>query len=155
MNGSFITVSGNLTRDPELRFTPGGDAVCDLGIASNRSWKNRSTDEWEEETTFYKVNCWGKLAEHVSDLGKGNNILVIGQLELESWENDDGVEKVSLKIRAQDVAVSLKFQEIGDVRRDKKEGGGGSSKKSGGKKSSGRSSRTTKRREYDSSSEPF
>lgn len=159
MNGSFITVVGNLTRDVELRFTPGGDAVADMSIASNRSWK--SGDDWEEETTFYKLTVWGQMAENCAELKKGQNVLAIGQLELETWENDEGEERVNLKVRVQDVAISLRWQKVDGDDIEKVTGGGGSRKKSkkSGRGSSGRKSRTSGRsnakRDYDPSEEPF
>lgn len=167
MNGSFITVQGNLTRDPELRFTQSGKAVLDLSIASNRSWK--VGDEWEEEVTFYKATCWDSLAEHCADLEKGNAVIAYGALQLEKWENDDGEERTNLNIRAEDVGVSLSRQSVGDVQRmEKKSGGddgggrrsgrgGGKSSRGGssGRKSRGNSGGRDNKQGYSNDEEPF
>lgn len=154
MNGSNITVVGNVTREPELRFTPGGDAVCDLGIASNRSYK--VNDEWEQETTFYKAVFWGQTAENIADsVPKGCAVIVTGQLELEEWENDEGEVRKNLKIRADEIGISLKWQTARGVERNEKKSGGGSSrKKSGGNKKKS-DARQRRDRDYDPNEEPF
>ena len=75
----MITVSGNVTRDPELRFTPSGQGVCSFSVAVNRSWQNRQTQEWEEATSFFDVTCWGDLGDNVSEsLSKGSRVIVTG-----------------------------------------------------------------------------
>ncbi|MCL4125614.1 UNVERIFIED_CONTAM: hypothetical protein GTU68_008957 [Idotea baltica] len=142
MNGSQLTITGNVTADPELRFTPGGDAVLDIRVASNRSWKDG--DDWEEETTFYKATFWGKYAENIADsIEKGTSVIVTGQLEVETWENDDGEEKFNLKIRGDEFGILLKWQ-TAEVERVKSEGGGGS-KRSGGKSGGRNGGRSSKR----------
>ena len=154
MNGSFLTVVGNATAEPELRFTPGGDPVCDIRLASNRKWK--SGDDWEEETTFYKATVWGQMAENCADsIAKGTNIMVIGQLEVEEWETDDGETRFNLKIRAEDVAVSLRWQTAEVERVKKKDDERGGRRRSGKGKSSGRKSRERKTRDYAPDEEPF
>ncbi len=68
-----VTITGNATREPELRFTPSGQAVASFGIAVNRRWQNRQTQEWEEATSFIDVTCWAQLAENVAEsVGKGH-----------------------------------------------------------------------------------
>ena len=66
-NGNTVTVVGNVTRDPELRFTPSGQATASFGLAVNRRWQNRQTQEWEEATSFFDVVCWREMAENVSE----------------------------------------------------------------------------------------
>src|SRR5215472_7824480 len=81
-NGNNVTIVGNLTRDPELRFTPTGQATATFGVAVNRRWQNRQTNEWEEATSFFDVVCWRDLADNVADsLGKGARVIVTGRLE--------------------------------------------------------------------------
>ena len=65
-NDNNVTLTGNLTRDPELRFTPSGQAMATFGLAVNRRWQNRQTNEWEEQTSFFDVKCWAQMAENVS-----------------------------------------------------------------------------------------
>ena len=77
MADNTITVVGNLTRDPEIRYTASGQANARLGIAVSRRWQNRQTNEWEERTSFFNVVCWGDMAENVSDsIAKGTRVIV-------------------------------------------------------------------------------
>ena len=85
------TITGNLTRDPEIRYTREGQATTSLGVAVNRRWQNRETNEWEESTSFFDVVAWRDLAENVAlSLTKGMRVVVTGRLEQRSWETDDG-----------------------------------------------------------------
>src|SRR2546425_4977025 len=80
-NGNSITLVGNITRDPELRFTPSGQATASFGLAVNRRWQNRQTQEWEEATSFFNVVCWRGMAENASEsLPKGARGIVTGRL---------------------------------------------------------------------------
>jgi single-strand DNA-binding protein len=91
-----VILAGNLTRDPELRYTPRGMAVARLGLAVNRSWKDSETGEMKEEVTFVDVDAWGKQAEIIAQyLKKGRPILVEGRLKLDSWEDKNTKEKKS------------------------------------------------------------
>lgn len=105
-----ITVVGNLTRDPELRFTPSGTPVASFGIGVNRGIQNKATGEWTNETSFYKVTTWHKLAENCAEsLNKGDRILVTGIPSIESYETKDGVKRDVFKIIANVVAPSLEY----------------------------------------------
>ncbi len=104
-----ITVVGNLTRDPELRFTPSGTPVASFGIAVNRGIQNKGTGEWTNEVSFYKVTTWNKLAENCAEsLKKGDRTLVTGVPSIESYEKD-GLKKDTFKIIANVVAPSLEY----------------------------------------------
>ena len=71
-NGNSIVLVGNVTRDPELRFTPSGQATASFGLAVNRRWQNRQTQEWEEATSFFDIVCWREMAENAAEsLGRG------------------------------------------------------------------------------------
>lgn len=86
-------VMGNLTRDPEMRYTPNGQAVCNFSIATNRRWKDKDGNN-QEQTEFHNVVAWGKLAEFSSQwLHKGNRVYVEGRLQTHSWEGQDGSKK--------------------------------------------------------------
>lgn len=88
MSFNQCVLLGNLTRDPELRFTAGRKAVCDVGLALNDRWKD-SQGEWVEETTFVDVTLWGRTAEVANEyLRKGSPVLIQGRLKLETWEKD-------------------------------------------------------------------
>jgi len=104
------TLSGNLTRDPEIRYTRDGQATANFGLAVNRRWQVRGTEEWEETTSFFDVVCWRDLAENVAlSLVKGARVIVSGRLEQRSWENDEGERRSRVEISAEDVGPSLRF----------------------------------------------
>ena len=92
-----VILVGNLTRDIELKYTPGGTAVTDIGMAVNDRRKSAS-GEWVDETTFVDVTLWGRTAEVASEyLGKGSPILVEGRLKLDTWETD-GQKRSKLRV---------------------------------------------------------
>lgn len=106
---SNTTIVGNITRDPELRFTPSGQANAKFGVAVNRRWQNKQTNEWEEQVSFFDVVCWRELAENVSEsLTKGSRVVVTGRLEQRSWEQD-GQKRYAVEIVADEVAPSLRW----------------------------------------------
>ncbi len=109
-NGNSVTVVGNITRDPELRFTPSGAANATFGLAVNRRWQNRQTNEWEEATSFFDVICWRELADNVSEsLQKGARVIVTGRLEQRSWETQEGDKRSKVEIVADEVGPSLRW----------------------------------------------
>jgi single-strand DNA-binding protein len=95
-----VILAGNLTRDPELRYTPKGTALVKLGVAINRTWKSESGEK-KEEVTFVDVDVWERQAEVIAQyFRKGSAILVEGRLQLDSWEDKTTHEKKSkLKVR--------------------------------------------------------
>ena len=94
-NFNKVILAGNLTRDPELRYTPKGTAVARLGIAINRKWKSE-TGELKEEVTFVDVDAFGKTAETIGQyLKKGRPILIEGRLRYETWEDKQTKQKKS------------------------------------------------------------
>jgi single-strand DNA-binding protein len=114
---SATTIVGNLTRHPEIRHTREGQATTTLGVAVNRRWQNRDTQEWEEATSFFDVVTWRDLAENVAlSLTKGMRIVVSGRLEQRSWETEDGDRRFKVEIVADEVGASLRFATV-DVHR--------------------------------------
>src|SRR6202163_1501097 len=104
------TMSGNLTRDPELRYTREGQPTASFGIAVNRRWQPRGSDEWEESTSFFDVVCWRDLAENVAlSLTKGMRVVVTGRLEHRTWETEEGEHRSKVEITADEVGASLRF----------------------------------------------
>ncbi|MDA7492706.1 single-stranded DNA-binding protein [bacterium] len=96
MNRTFLV--GNLTRDIELRHTPQGTAVCDIGLAVNE--RRKSGDEWVDETTFVDVTLWGRNAEVADEYTrKGSSVMIEGRLKLETWEHE-GQKRSKLKVVA-------------------------------------------------------
>ena len=111
------TITGNLTREPEIRYTKEGQATTTLGVAVNRRWQDKSTQEWQESTSFFDVICWRDLAENVAlSLSKGMRVVVTGRLEQRSWETDDGGHRSKVEIVADEIGASLRFATV-DVRR--------------------------------------
>ena len=104
------TLIGNLTRDPEIRYTRDGQATTTLGVAVNKRWKNRTTDEWEESTSFFDVVCWRELAENVAlSLTKGARVVISGSLQQRSWETEDGERRFKVELVADEIGASLRF----------------------------------------------
>lgn len=100
-----VTLIGNLTRDPELRYTPNGTAVCSFGIATNRSWTT-DTGEKREETEFHRIVAWNKLAELCSQLcTKGRKVFVEGRLSTRSWTGQDGNQRTVTEIVIEDMIL--------------------------------------------------
>ena len=123
-----ITISGNITREPEMRYTPSGVSKVTFGVAVNRSWRNQNTQEWEEQTSFFNVVAWRQLAENASaSLTKGARVVVSGRLEQRSWETEQGEKRSIVEIVADDIAASLRFAtaEVHKVERSGPDGGGG------------------------------
>lgn len=109
-NGNTVTLVGNITHDPELRFTNTGQATASFGLAVNRRWQNRQTQEWEEAVSFFDVVCWGGLAENVAQsLTKGTRVVVAGRLDQRSWETDAGEKRSKVEVVADEVAPSLRW----------------------------------------------
>lgn len=122
---SNVTLVGNLTRDPELRYTPNGSSVVTFGIAVNRRWQNRDTQQWEENVSFFDVTCWRDLAENVaSTVQKGTRVVVTGRLEQRSWETQNGERRSRVEVVADEVGPSLRWATAEIQRVDRREGGG-------------------------------
>jgi single-strand DNA-binding protein len=99
-----------LTREPELRFTTGGQAAATFGIAVNRTWTDRQSQEHRESTSFFDVVAWGTLAENAAtSLAKGTRVVVTGRLDHRSWETAEGDKRSKVEVTADDVAPSLRW----------------------------------------------
>jgi single-strand DNA-binding protein len=113
MTITSTTIVGNLTRDPEIRYTRDGQATTSLSVAVNRRWQDRTTKEWEESTSFFDVVCWRDLAENVAlSLTKGARVVVAGRLEQRSWESDEGEKRSKVEIVADEIGASLRFATV-------------------------------------------
>jgi len=123
MSGNSITIVGNITRDPELRFTPSGQANARLGVAVNRRWQDRNSGEWNEATSFFDVICWRELAENVSEsLKRGTRVIVTGRLEQRTWEQE-GNKRSVVEIIADEVAPSLRWATAKVEKTERRSGG--------------------------------
>jgi len=102
-----VILVGNLTRDIELRHTPGGSAVTDVGLAVNRSWIDKATNSRKEETTFCDVTLFGRTAEVASEyLKKGGSVLIEGRLQLDQWDDKEtGKKRSKLKVVGENMTM--------------------------------------------------
>ena len=129
MSGNSVTLVGNITRDPELRFTPSGQATATFGLAVNRRWQNRQSGEWEEATSFFDVVCWREMAENASEsLSRGARVIVNGRLEQRSWETAEGEKRSKVEVIADEIGPSLRWATANitkNERRSPADGGGG------------------------------
>src|SRR5580692_8048897 len=100
-----VQLIGNLTRDPELRYTPNGNAVCTFGLATNRTWTTDSGEK-REEVDFHRIVSWNKLAELCSQfLVKGRKVYVEGRLSTRSWTGQDGTQKSTTEVVIDDMIL--------------------------------------------------
>ena len=116
------TLVGNLTRDPEIRYTRDGQAAANFGLAVTRRWKSRTSDEWEEATSFFDIVCWRELAENVAlSLSKGMRVIVTGRMEQRTWETDEGDRRYKIEVIAEEIGPSLRFATAEVLRIDRLE----------------------------------
>jgi len=124
MPDNSVTLVGNVTRDPELRFTPSGQAVATFGLAVNRRWQNRQSNEWEEQTSFFDVKCWAQMAENVGEsLHRGARVIVSGRLEQRSWETEQGDKRSKVEVVADEIAPSLRWATVEITKNERREPG--------------------------------
>lgn len=117
---SNVTLVGNLTRDPEVRYTPSGAANTTFGLAVNRRWMNKTTNEWEEQTSFFNVVAWRDLAENAAEsLTKGARVVVTGRLEQREYEKD-GEKRSVVEVSADEIAPSLRWATVQVQRTERK-----------------------------------
>ncbi len=108
MADSTVTITGTLTRDPELRFTTGGRGIASFGVAVNRRYQQNN--EWVEQTSFFNVTAWGTLGENASaSLTKGTRVIVTGRLEQRSYETQQGEKRSVVEIVADEIGPSLRW----------------------------------------------
>ncbi|MCY7301191.1 MAG: single-stranded DNA-binding protein [Ilumatobacteraceae bacterium] len=149
---STVTIVGNLTRDPELRFTAGGKGVASFGVAVGRRFQQNG--EWQEKTSFFNVTAWDTLGENVAaSLTKGTRVLVTGRLEQREYETKEGEKRNVVEIVADEIGPSLRWARA-EVERIARDGGGNS----GGGNNAGAGSSTSGSRAPDpvyGDEEPF
>jgi single-strand DNA-binding protein len=103
-NLNVVVITGNLTRDPELRSLPSGTSVCDLRVAVNTRRKNGATGEWEDKPNYFDVKVWGAQGENCARfLSKGRPVAVQGRLEWREWESQEGQKRQAVDIIADSV----------------------------------------------------
>jgi len=109
-----ITLIGNLVRDPELRFTPTGVAVCNFSVASTPRSFDRDSNEWKDgDPLFLTCNVWRKQAENVAEtMTRGTRVVVSGRLKQRSYETREGEKRTVFEVEADEVAASMKFRPV-------------------------------------------
>ena len=126
MNGNSVTLVGNVTRDPELRFTASGQATATFGLAVNRVWNDRQTNEKKEAVSFFDIVCWREMAENASEsLSKGARVVVTGRLEQRSWETAEGEKRSKIEVVADEIGPSLRWA-TAEIRKNDRRGPGDS-----------------------------
>ncbi len=110
-----VILIGNLTRDPQVRYTPGGMAVSDIGLAVNRTWFDKQTNQKKEDVTFVDVTLWGRTAEIAGEyLAKGKQVLIEGRLQLDTWDDKEtGQKRNKLKVIGENMTMLGSRQEGG------------------------------------------
>jgi len=126
-----VVVVGNLTDDPELRFTPQGVAVANFRIAVSPRFKD-ANGQWKDgETSYFRINCWRQLAENVAEtFTRGSRAIVVGRLRMRSWETQEGEKRTVVEIEADEVGPSLKWA-TAKVERTSRGGQGGGAQAGG------------------------
>ena len=120
-----VILIGNLGRDPETRYLPSGDAVCNISIATTEKWKDKASGEMKEATEWHRVAFFGKLAEIAGEyLKKGSQVYVEGRLQTRKWQDKDGQDKYSTEIVANQMQMLGSRQGMGGGGRAAEAGGG-------------------------------
>ena len=121
-----VTVVGNLTNDPELRFTPSGAAVASFTVASSSRYLDKATNEWKDgDPVYMRCSVWRQYAENVAEsLTKGTRVIVTGRLKQRSYETREGEKRTVLEMEVDDVGPALRYA-TAKVNRISREGGGG------------------------------
>ena len=104
-----VTVVGNLTADPELRFTASGVAMVNISVADSRRYQDRNGD-WQEDTSFFRGTCWRDMAENVAEsLPKGARVVISGRLKQRTWETNEGEKRSVVELDIQEIGPSLRW----------------------------------------------
>jgi len=130
-----ITIVGNITRDPELRFTTGGKGIASFGLACNRRWQQNG--EWQEKVSFFNVTAWDTLGENAAaSFTKGDRVIVTGRLEQREYETKEGEKRNVVEIVADEIGASIKWATV-TVQRTERTSQGGGARKGGGRQPTG------------------
>ena len=133
---TIITVVGNLTADPELRFTPSGAAVANFTVASTPRAFDKQSNEWkDQEALFLRCSVWREAAENVAEsLTKGNRVIVQGRLKARSYETKEGERRTSMELEVDEIGPSMKYA---TAKVSRKQGGNGQNAPQGGYQAQG------------------
>lgn len=121
-----VILIGNLGADPESRFAPSGDAICNIRLATTETWRDKNTGERREATEWHRVSFYGKLAEIAGQyLRKGSQVYIEGSLRTRKWQDQSGQDRYTTEIRADEMKMLGGRREGGDAPMRANEGGGG------------------------------
>jgi single-strand DNA-binding protein len=129
-----VTVVGNLTRDPELRYTTGGRGVASFGLAVNRRYQQNG--EWQEQTSFFNITAWGDLGENLAaSVSKGARVIVTGRLQQREYQTKEGENRTIVEIIADEAGPSLRWAQaqVERISRDDAASSGGGGGGGGGR----------------------
>jgi single-strand DNA-binding protein len=131
MPDTHVTITGNLTSDPELKFTPNGAAVANFRVAVTS--RVRDGETWRDgDTSFYRVTAWRDLATNLTDsLGKGDRVVIVGQLRMRGWETPEGEQRSVVEVTAEEVGPSLRWATAKPERATRKANGNDEAKPTG------------------------
>jgi single-strand DNA-binding protein len=121
-----VTLVGNLTRDPELRYTTGGRGVASFGLAVNRRYQQNG--EWQEQTSFFNITAWGDLGENLAaSVTKGSRVIVTGRLQQREYQTKEGENRTIVEVIADEAGPSLRWAQaqVERISRDAAPSGGG------------------------------
>ena len=114
-----VIIVGNLGADPETRYTPGGDAVTNIRVATTDKWKDKASGEMKEQTEWHRISFWGRLAEVAGEyLKKGSQVYVEGSLRTRKWQDKEGQERYSTEIRGEVMQMLGRREGGGEGRRE-------------------------------------
>ena len=128
-----VTLVGNLTRDPELRYTTGGRGVASFGLAVNRRYQQNG--EWQEQTSFFNITAWGDLGENLAaSVTKGSRVIVTGRLQQREYQTKEGEKRTIVEVIADEAGPSLRWAQaqVERISRDAAPSGGGGGGGGGG-----------------------
>lgn len=127
---TIITVVGNLTADPELRYTQGGLAVANFTIASTPRTFDRQANDWKDgEALFLRASCWREFAEHVAgSLTKGTRVVATGRLKQRSYDDREGVKRTAIELEVDEIGPSLRYATAQVTRASGGSSGGGANR---------------------------
>src|SRR5919106_367489 len=125
-NDNQVVIVGNLTDDPELRYTPAGQAVANFRVAVNRRTRDESGQWRDGETSFFRVNAWRNLGENIAEsLTRGSRVVVVGRLRSRSWETPEGDTRSATEIEADEIGPSLRWATAKIEKTQRSSSGGG------------------------------
>ncbi|MEY4365049.1 MAG: single-stranded DNA-binding protein [Actinomycetota bacterium] len=151
MADNTVTLVGNLTRDPELRFTTGGRGVASFGLAVSRRYQQNG--EWQEQTSYFNIVAWGQMGENAAaTLTKGTRVVVTGRLEQREYTTREGDKRTAIEINADEIGPSLRYA-TAQVERNPRDGGDFGGNRGGGGGNRGGGSRPPE--PVDGDEEPF